>query len=180
MKTKIFGKKKIKIRKISARDLKHVKKFREFVNSLIDEDAMILMNKKASLKYEKKWLGELLKRIRKHKQVSLIAEYDNIIIAKASIALDKWRKSHVGNLGISIRKGYRGIGLGKHLMKEILKLAKKELKPSPKIISLSVYPINKPAVALYEKYGFKKVAEIPYVIRCQGKLTSEVIMTLEL
>jgi len=180
METKTFDGKNIKIRKVSARDLKHVKKFQDFVNSLVKEDAMILMNKRVSLKYEKKWLVELLKRIRKRKQVSLIAEYDNIIIAKASIMLDKWRKSHVGNLGISIRKQYRGIGLGKHLMREILRLAKKELKPNPKIIILSVYPINKPAVALYEKYGFKKVAEIPYVIKCQGKLTSEVIMILEL
>ena len=141
---------------------------------------MILINKRVSLKDEKKWLEELLKNIRKHKQVSLIAEYNNTIIAKASIVLDRGRKNHIGILGISIRKGYRGIGLGKHLMREILRLAKKELKPRPKIVSLSVYPNNKPAVVLYEKYGFKKVAEIPYAIKCQGKIVGELTMILEL
>jgi len=53
MEIKTFGNKKIKIRKISKRDIKNVKKFQDFINSLVGERAMIKANKKMSLKEEK-------------------------------------------------------------------------------------------------------------------------------
>jgi len=54
------------------------------------------------------------------------------------------------------------------------------LKPKPKIIRLNLFPTNKPAIALYRKYGFKKVATIPKQIEFQGKLLDEIIMLLNL
>jgi len=89
----------------------------------------------------------------------LLAEDKNKIVGISSVELRKDRESHVGEFGISIRKEYRGIGLGKKLMKEVLKLAKRELKP--KIIRLSVFSENKIAPNLYKKFGFKEVARIP-------------------
>jgi ribosomal protein S18 acetylase RimI-like enzyme len=59
-------------------------------------------------------------------------------------------------------------------------LAKKELQPKPKIIRLSVFPTNKPAIGLYKKYGFKKAARIPKQLQDKGKLLDEIIMLLEL
>jgi len=96
------------------------------------------------------------------------------------IELGKERQNHVGGLGISIRNGYRGIGLGEYLMKEIIKLTKKELKPKPKIIRLSVLPNNKPAIGLYKKCGFKKVAAVPKQMQYKGKLLDEIVMLLDL
>lgn len=180
METKTFGGKKIKIRKISARDLKHVKKFQDFVNSLVEEHAKITVNKKMSFDKEKKWLEAILKNVKSQKQVFLFAKYNGEVVGTTSVTLNRGRKSHIGDLGISIREGYRGIGLGKYLMGEVLKLTKKELKPKPKIIQLSVYPNNKPAIALYKKYGFKIVAKIPKQLQYKGKLLNEVIMILEL
>jgi ribosomal protein S18 acetylase RimI-like enzyme len=63
-------------------------------------------------------------------------------------------------------------------MEEIIKLAKKELRPGLKIIRLSVYSNNKIAIALYKKYGFKEVAKIPKQIQYKGKLIDEIIMLL--
>jgi ribosomal protein S18 acetylase RimI-like enzyme len=88
------------------------------------------------------------------------------------------RESHVGEFGISIRKEYRGIGIGKRLMKTTLNLAKRRLRP--KIIRLSVFENNKIVQNLYKKFGFKKVAKIPKQIQYKGKLTDEIIMILEL
>jgi ribosomal protein S18 acetylase RimI-like enzyme len=45
------------------------------------------------------------------------------------------------------------MGLGECLMREILNLAEKELKPRPKIIRLSVFSTNKIAQNLYKKNG---------------------------
>jgi ribosomal protein S18 acetylase RimI-like enzyme len=180
MKIKIFNGKKIKIRKLLKKDLKKVKKFQDFINSFIEEDAQITLNKKVSLKEEKEWLIGHIKNVIKRKSVFLFAEDSNKIIGTTEISLGKNRQEHIGNFGITIRKGYRGIGLGKYLIGEIIKLAKKELKPRPKIIRLGVFPINQPALQLYRKMGFKKVARIPKQIQYKRKLIDEIIMLLYL
>jgi len=69
-----------------------------------------------------------------------------------------------------------GICLGKFLMAEALKLAKKELRPKPKVFRLSVFASNKPAIGLYRKLGFKKVARIPKQLQYKGKLVDEIVM----
>jgi len=46
MRIKAFGDKKIVVRKISNMDDKIIKEFLIFVNSLVEEDAKILINKK--------------------------------------------------------------------------------------------------------------------------------------
>ncbi len=180
MKSKIFGGKKIRIRKLSKNDLRNVKKFQDFINSLVKEGAQITITEKKSLKEEINWLNDHLKKIKEAKGVFLMAEAENKLVGNTEITLNEGRQSHIGMLGISIRKDYRGIGLGKHLMKEILKLAKTQLKPKPKIIRLSVFPTNKPAAMLYKKFGFKKVARIPRQIQYKGKLIDEIIMILYL
>lgn len=171
---------KIKIRKISQIDLKRVKEFQNYINSLIEEGAMISFNRKKSLKEEKEWIKEGLKNMEKKKQIVLIAEDKNKLVGISDVRLKGERRNHVGEFGISIKKEYRGIGLGKKLMVEVLKLAKKELKPRPKIIRLSVFSENKIAQNLYKKFGFKKVAKIPKQIQYKGKLIDEIIMIKEL
>ena len=171
--------KNIKIRKLSLKDLKKVKEFQKLVNSLVEEESMILMNKKKTLKEEKEWLKENLKNLKKKKEVCLLIEDDGKIVGISDIKLRKERQNHVGEFGISIEREYRGMGLGRRLMAEILKLAKKELKPKPKIIRLSVFSTNKIAQNLYKKF-FKKVARVPEQIQYKGKLVDEIIMIKKL
>jgi len=180
METKIFKDKKIIVREISKSDLKNVKKFQDFINSLVREGAMIKANKTASLKEEIEWLKEKLKKIKARKEVCLLAEHENKIVGNTQITLDWGRQSHVGDFGISIRKGYRQIGLGTYLTKEIIKLAKKRLKPRPKIIRLSAYATNKPAITFYKNLGFKEVARIPKQGKIRDKFVAEVIMLKEI
>ena len=137
MKTKFFDGKKIIIREFSKKDLRNVRKFQTFINSLIEEEALINLNKKLSMGQEKKWLEEQLRKMKSHKSVYLIAETNNMVVGTTQIYLNEGRGEHVGNFGITIRKGYRGIGLGSYLTDEVIKLAKKKLKPKPKIIFYS-------------------------------------------
>jgi len=173
---KVFGGKKVTIRTLEKKDLRNVKKFQDCINSLVEEDAQILVNKKFSLKEEKEWMKRQLANIKSKKTVSLFAEDNNIIIGSCSIDLMPWRQCHVGSFGIIIRKGYRGIGLGNYLMCEVIKIAKKELKPKPKILELCVFPTNIPALNLYKKHGFKEVARIPKDLNYKGKLIDSVVM----
>jgi len=177
MKIKTFGDKRIIIREFLKRDLQNVKTFQDFINSVVKEDVQIVVNKRFSLREEKKWLNSQLGEVRNGKKVFLAAEdkNNNKIVGIICISLGIGRQSHIGNLEICIRDGYRGIGLGKYLMKEIIGLAKKKLEQ--KFIRLSVFSTNKPALAFYKKLGFKKVARIPKQINYKGKLVDEIIMT---
>ena len=180
METKIFDNKEIKIREISKKDLKNAKKFQDFINSLVEEDAMVKLNKKQDLREKTEWLKDKLKQIKNKKEVALIAESEDKIVGNTQIGLDWGRQEHIGDFGIAIRKGYRNIGLGAYLAEEIIKLAKKKLEPKPKMIKLSAYATNKPAIKFYENLGFKEVARIPKQGKIKGELVAEVIMLLEL
>jgi len=180
METKIFNGKKIKIRRISKKDRKNIDKFQDFLNSLIIEDVLIRRNKKVTLKEELFWLEEELKDVGERKKIYLVAEDKNKIVGSVNITLGHGRESHVCHLGISIRKAYRNIGLGTYLVKEITKLARKELKAQPKIIRLSVYSMNKEALAFYKELGFKKVARIPRQAKFKGRLIDEIIVLKEI
>ncbi len=180
MKTvKMFNSKKILIREISRNDLKRTKDFLNFINSLVKEDAQILYNKRVSLKEEKEWLKKEVSEVKKRKRVVIIAEdvKNRKIVGICDAQLRKYRQSHVCELGISIRKEYRGIGLGKFLMKSCIQTAKERLKP--KIFRLSVFSTNKIAINLYKKLGFKKVARIPKQLQYKNKLVDEIVMIRE-
>jgi ribosomal protein S18 acetylase RimI-like enzyme len=178
MRYKELGNKQIIIRPLLNKDLKAAAKFRNFLNSLIKENARISTSRLLTLKEEISFLKSSLKGIKSKKKVILVAEDKNsgIVAGLTNIHLKDGRQSHVGYLGISIRNGYRGAGLGSFLMREIIRLAKKELKPRPKILRLSVFPDNKPALKLYKKFGFKQVAFIPRQFEYKGKLLNEVVM----
>lgn len=176
MVTKKFGDKKIIIREPAKSDFKNLQKFQVFINSLVDEKAKILMNKRASLKDEKKYLEGMLEGMKNKIKVSLLAECDDKIVASTSIELEKWSKNHVGIFAIAISNGYRRIGLGSYLMAEIMKLAKKQLRPQVKIFRLDAHADNNPAIGLYKKMGFKIVGKIPQQIQSKNGLVAELIM----
>jgi ribosomal protein S18 acetylase RimI-like enzyme len=173
---KDFKGKIIEIRKFSKKDIGRSKDFLQFINSLIEEEAKIALNKKMTLKEEKIWAIDKEKKLREGKEVCLIAEDGQKIAGLANIKTKEGVGSHVGEFGIRIADGYRRIGLGKYMTKEIIDFAVKELKNTPKIIRLSVFANNKPAQGLYKKMGFKEVARIPKQIQYKKRLTDEVVM----
>jgi RimJ/RimL family protein N-acetyltransferase len=176
METKIFGNKRLTIRELGKEDLKYPKEYMDFVNSLVDEEAKILMDKKIDLKTEKEFLKANVKAVQDKNKIFLIARDENKIVANTSIELQKHRKNHIGRFAIAIRDGYRGIGLGSYLMPELIKRAQKKLSPKPKMIQLEVLANNKPAIGLYKKVGFKQFAKLPKQIQHKGRLVDEFTM----
>lgn len=171
---KVFHNKKVIIRFLTKSDLNKVEKFLDYINSLVKEKAQIMHHQLFSLAEEKKWLKEQLRDIKNKKEVMLVAEADNKIIGIVDVKLAKGRQSHIADFGISIRQGYRRLGLGKFLTKQIIELARKKLKP--RFIRLSVFATNKIAQKLYRKFGFKVINRIPYQFQYKGKLVDEIIM----
>jgi len=173
----IFGAREIYIRSLNSEDLNQPEKFKEYINSLIDDpDAVVSFKKRRTLNDEIFWLKNTIKQISEHKNVTLLAEDKNKIIGMGGIALQEERREHVALMGLSIIKGYRGIGLGSYLMEKLVDLAKTELEPQPKIIRISTLSINKKGIEFYKKHGFDIVGIIPDQFEYGSELVDEVIM----
>jgi RimJ/RimL family protein N-acetyltransferase len=98
-------------------------------------------------------------------------ERETIIVAEINGKVVGWlefesqtrkRISHTGSFGIMIHKDYRGMGIGKGLINELLNWAEKN--PLIEKVSLGVFSTNHSAIALYKSFGFveegRKIKEI--------------------
>lgn len=63
----------------------------------------------------------------------------------------------VPELGMSVLQGYRGIGVGKALLGELIALLRRH---EVRRLSLSVDPANEPAMRLYSKFGFRECGKV--------------------
>jgi hypothetical protein len=84
---KVFNGKKIKIDEISKKDLKIVREYLSYINSLVKEDAQILINKRLSLKEEREWIEREIKDAKKKKHVILVAKDGNKVVGIADTKL---------------------------------------------------------------------------------------------
>ena len=144
------------------------------INLLVEEDAKILVNKKLKKEDEIDYISNVLKEVELGNAVYLVAEVEGKVIGTCEIKRRKFRESHTGIYGISIRKGYRGIGIGKAISKACLREAKKRLKL--KVVYLEVFENNKPAIALYKKLGFKICGKYPKKVKYKKRLIDSIIM----
>ncbi len=155
------------------------KQFRDFIGKIVREkpQPFVTVDKTPSLTEEKKWLKDARERVRKGIEVKLIAWRNGDVIGVCDATKQRGVKRDKALVGISIARQYRGQGLGKKLLIEIVKLAKKKLKP--RIIYLTVFEGNKPALTLYEKVGFRKIAVLPKWVKVRGRYWDYVFMRLK-
>ena len=105
-----------------------------------------------------------------------IAVCDSRIIGWCDIsALDRPVFAHIGSLGIGILAPYRGLGIGKKLLQAAIQKA--EQKGLTRI-ELTVREKNKPAIALYKKFGFKIEGIHKNGVCIEGKYENHVFMAL--
>ncbi len=168
------------IRKLEDSDLERALEFADYLNELVDDpEALILQKSKKTSDEEREWLLGRLPEAKSAKSVMLVVECDSSIIGLAGAHLRPERADHVAEVGVSILKGYRGIGLGSVLFEKIIESAK-ELNPRPAMLRLSAFGINKRAISTYEKHGFKEVARIPDQFQLGDQLVDEVVMVISL
>ncbi len=146
----------------------------KLINSAVEEGAFIKADRKFNSKEEKKWLREVLKKIKEKKAVMLVAEVNGKVVGNCSINKGKYSKSHVGTLGILIKKEFRGLGIGKRLMQLAIEEARKKLKIE--IVVLTLFSVNKIAHHLYRKLGFKEFGVLRKGLKRKGKYFDEIYM----
>jgi len=149
----------------------------EFINSLVEEGADILRDTKVSREEEAEWLGRRLVRIDKGEIMDVVAEVDGKMVANSEVEKRSGPMNHVGYLGIAIKDGYRGIGIGTKIMQTLIEESK---KAGLKILVLDVFDLNETAKELYKKMGFREVGRIPKGVHKNGKYIDLVRMALEL
>lgn len=106
----------------------------------------------------------------------LVAIQDGKIVGWCDISpLDRPVFAHTGSLGIGVVAPYRGNGIGHALIDSALQKAK--LKNLTRI-ELTVRENNKPAIALYEKFGFVIEGIHRNAVCIDGKYENHIFMAL--
>ena len=150
----------------------------ELINSLIEEGADIEYDAKKTRDEEVDWLSRAIAQVEKGNTLHMVAEVDGKVVASSSVNKRRFScESHVGDLGILIKSGYREVGIGTEMMKTLIDQAN---IIGLGILTLTVFATNKRAIHVYEKVGFKETGRIPKGIVRNGKYIDRVIMTREI
>src|SRR3989344_1276181 len=154
-----------------------------YINTLSREDTYITFSgEQITLDSEREYVIELLKRIEKGDAVNVLCIVDGKVVGIAGVERNissRNRGRHIGIFGISVKKEYRGDGIGHELSVAVIGEAKKAM-PGLRMITLSVYKPNEAAYTLYRKLGFVEYGTLPKGILFHGEYIDEVEMYLKL
>ena len=120
--------------------------------------------------------------IKEENQICIVAEkpdstLSNKIIGQCEIRNSEWDAAlHVGILGIILRKKFRDLGIGRHLIDTAIRAFKK-LNNKEKII-LSCFSSNQRALYLYKNMGFTVIGVRKKQFYMDSKYYDEVLMEL--
>ena len=148
--------------------------FLELINSFIEERADILRTEKVSRDEEIDFLSRVLSRLEKDEMFYLVAEVDGKVVAVSEISKRSGYEKHVGVIGIAIRSEFRDLGIGTEMMNALVEQAQ---EMGLKVLTLTAFAANKPAIHVYEKVGFLQTGRIPKKHFKDGKYIDEIIMT---
>jgi len=177
-------KKIIELKNIGKIIFRHVKKadiegiWNNF-NEVLKEGIYLPVFSPVSSEYEKNaWYNSL----KKEKEICIVAEHSDLespynIIGQCEVSNSQWEAAaHVGILGIIIKKKYRDLGIGYHLIDIALRESKK-LNNKEKII-LSCFANNERGLKLYKKIGFIEVGVRKKQFYMNGTYYDEVLMEI--
>ncbi len=124
------------------------------------------------------WFGELQRAIVEGRAICSVAEEAGTIVGMCSIRPEgsQAETSHVGVLGIEVRDGFRGRGIGEALLRHALEAARGRFEE----VQLSVLPVNTSARRLYDKLGFVVYGTAPRAFRRAGAYHDFVLMSKRL
>lgn len=154
-----------------------------YINELSQEDTYVTFSGETiSREEEEKSLNEVLKGIMANDSVLILCFDNDILVGVSDIQRDKSKRKrsrHIGRLGISLAKDYRGEGIGKELMGTVIEEAIKHIH-GLKSLLLDVYAPNEQAIEMYKKLGFREVGRIPRGCLYKGEYVDQITMWKEI
>ncbi len=156
-----------------------------YINGLVyekkrDESSQLFTGFESRLtrREEAEWLDDLVRRIRKGDTVSVLAEVDGEIVGNGEITRGSYKETrHHGHLALTIRGAYRGLGIGREMVKTLLTEARRQ---GLRTVHVEFLSTNKAAARVYEKAGFKRVVSIPGKVYRRGRFLDSLIMARRL
>ncbi len=146
-----------------------------YINELSNENTFItFQGEQMTLEAEKNFLQSQVEKIKNKTSCMLLAFANDQLVGIASVQSKDKIAAHVGILGISISKEYRGKGVGKTLFRVLVEEAQK-IK-NLKVITLEVFAINTKAINLYESFGFQEYGKLPQGVQYKGEFIDEILM----
>ena len=114
-------------------------------------------------------------RIRSPDDLTLVSEKNSGIIGVLTIQRGMYRKNrHTANLGIAVKAGHRGLGIGTKLINEGIKWCRDN---SIRKLNLEVFSSNTSAISLYEKLGFVREGARKGQFIIDGEYVDDVMMS---
>ncbi|WP_322012528.1 GNAT family N-acetyltransferase [Paraburkholderia sp. J12] len=106
--------------------------------------------------------------------VSIGAWAGETLVGQVGLYPQKMRRSHVGQIAISVHDAWQRRGIGKRLMTEVLDLADNWL--GLRRLELHVFTDNEAAIALYRQCGFEVEAHFRGSVLREGVLVDSFVM----
>jgi len=150
-------------------------KMMEVYNSVIEEDVYFPRNDGLrDLEEARQWYQDHCKA----GLFYLAARVNNEFVGGATIEPRRGKSYHVAYFGIYLQPQFRNMGIGTHLIKAIIEIARGK---GLEMIELSVFSSNRRALELYQKFGFQEIGRVKKGVRfSDGTYSDEIIMVLNL
>lgn len=153
-----------------------VEKLLEFINTLSREQTYIIFQgEQMTLEEESRYVEGYLKKVEEHRAVKLLVFHKDELIGVGDITPKERAEDHIGVFGLTIKKEWRGKGIGKFLMQKVLIEAEKHIV-GMKIVTLGVYANNPIAKNLYLKMGFIEYGLLPGGVKRRGEFVDHIYM----
>jgi ribosomal protein S18 acetylase RimI-like enzyme len=164
------------LRQIAIRPVKEtdLESLRNAINSVCREKWYIATVEEFSMEQSQIFLQHIID----NSWPQVVAEIDRKIVGwcdiipKTTIGF-----THVGHLGMGVRQGYRGKGIGRRLLVDCLSLAR---MAGIERVELEVFSDNAAAIYLYERHGFTLEGRKTHARKLEGKYQDVQLMALSL
>jgi RimJ/RimL family protein N-acetyltransferase len=148
-----------------------------YANSLVEDEAFVMLNQKLSRDEQIKYLNDSLQKVKHNQKIHLVVEVDNHFAGSVEARILEKRKSHVGEVGISLHRDFRDEGIGYICLSVLINEARKF---GLRLLYLHCFENNDRAIHLYEKIGFKKSGVIPGMYEYKNNYIGDVTFYLPL
>ena len=142
------------------------------------EFGIIFFDTRPSLQQEVQWFTDLFRDVIEGKAVAIVGESNGKAVGLCDVRSLRpgTEQAHIGVLGITVRKEYRGKGIGKAMMTEAINRCRGKFEA----IRLGVFESNLRAIRLYEELGFARYGTFPRSVKRGETYHTEVLMYLNL
>lgn len=141
--------------------IEDTQKMLDFINMLSKERTFIrFQGEQLTFEEELKYVEDVIKKINEGRAIKLLAFFGSDLVGVVDITMKDRTEKHLGVLGITVAKDFRGEGVGKLLMEKVLEEAKKNLTDL-EIVTLEAFGNNEMAISMYKKMGFVEYGLLP-------------------